>query len=107
MTYQGDFTLPSDLIEQIANQGFDILPELIRTVVNAAIQTERQQHLGAAPYQHTPLRQGHSNGYKPKTVKTRLGEINFDIPQVREGGFYPQALEKGLRIERALTMTLA
>lgn len=107
MTHQGDFTLPSDLIEQIADQGFDILPELIRTVVNAAMQAERQQYLGAAPYQHSPLRQGHSNGYKPKTVKTRLGEINFDIPQVREGGFYPHALEKGLRSERALTMTLA
>jgi len=107
MTYQSDFTLSSDLLEQIANQGFDILPELIRIVVNAAMQAERQQYLGAAPYQHSPLRQGHSNGYKPKTVKTRLGEINFDVPQVREGGFYPQALEKGLRSERALTMTLA
>ena len=107
MTYQGDFTLPSDLLDQITDQGFDILPELIRIVVNVAMQAERQQYLGAAPYQHSPLRQGHANGYKPKTVKTRLGEINFDIPQVREGGFYPQALEKGLRSERALTMTLA
>lgn len=26
---------------------------------------------------------------------------------MREGGFYPQALEKGLRSERALTLTLA
>ena len=107
MTYQGDFTLPSELLEQIAAQGFDILPELIRIVINAAMQAERQQYLGAAPYQHTPDRNGHANGYKPKTVKTRMGEISFDIPQVREGGFYPQALEKGLRSERALTLTLA
>ena len=107
MTYQNDFTLPSEILEQIATQGFEVLPELIRIVVNAAMQAERQQYLGAAPYQHTPERQGHANGYKPKTVKTRLGEIDFDIPQVREGGFYPQALEKGLRSERALTMTLA
>ena len=49
----------------------------------------------------------HANGYKPKTMKTRLGEITFDVPQVREGDFYPQALEKGLRSERALTLTLA
>ncbi len=26
MTYQGDFTLPADLLEQIATQGFDVLP---------------------------------------------------------------------------------
>jgi len=107
MTYQNDFTLPSELLEQIASQGFEGLPELIRIVINAAMQAERQQYLGVAPYQHSPDRQGYANGYKPKTVKTRVGEITLDIPQVREGGFYPQALEKGLRSERALNMALA
>ena len=107
MTYQNDFTLPSELLEQIGSQGFEVLPELIRIVINAAMQAERQQYLGAAPYQHSPDRQGHANGYKPKTVKTRVGEITLDIPQVREGGFYPQALEKGLRSERALNLAMA
>jgi transposase-like protein len=36
-----------------------------------------------------------------------MGEITFAVPQVREGGFYPSALEKGLRSERALKITLA
>lgn len=107
MTYQGDFTLPTELLEQIATEGFDKLAELIRIVVNAAMQAERQQYLGAEPYQRTPERKDQANGYKPKRVKTRLGEIIFDVPQVRESGFYPGALEKGLRSERALTMTLA
>ena len=107
MTYQGDFTLPADLLEQIATQGFDVLPELIRIVLNAAMQAERQHYLGVAPYQHSSDRQGHSNGYKPKTVRTRMGDITFEVPQVREGGFYPQALEKGLRSERALNLALA
>ena len=107
MTYRNDFTLPAEMLEQIASQGFDVLPDLIRTVVNAAMQAEREQHLNAAPYQHTPERQGHANGYKPKTVQTRVGDVTFSIPQVREGGFYPQALEKGLRSERALTLALA
>jgi transposase-like protein len=107
MTYQSDFTLPSELLKQIAANGFDQLPELIRIVVNAAMQAERQQYLGAEPYQRTPERLDQANGYKPKTVKTRMGEITFDVPQVREGGFYPEALEKGLRSERALRITLA
>ena len=42
MTYQGDFTLPTELLEQIATHGFDKLPELIRIVVNAAMQAERK-----------------------------------------------------------------
>jgi transposase-like protein len=40
-------------------------------------------------------------------MKTRMGEITFDVPQVREGDFYPQTLEKGLCSERALTLSLA
>jgi transposase-like protein len=107
MTYQDDFTLPTELLEQIASEGFDFLPELIRILVNAAMQIERQKYLGAGPYERSAERQGYANGYKPKTVKTRLGEVTFDIPQVREGGFYPGALEKGLRSERALNLTLA
>lgn len=107
MTYQNDCTLPADFLEQIADQGLDYLPEMIRVLVNAAMQAERQQYLGAERYERTAERRGQRNGFKPKTVKTRLGEITFDIPQVREGGFYPQALEKGLRSERALNMALA
>jgi transposase-like protein len=94
-------------MEQLSSNGFEALPDLIRILINAAMQAERQKYLKADPYERSPERAGHANGYKPKTVRTRLGEITFDVPQVREGGFYPGALEKGLRSERALTMTLA
>jgi transposase-like protein len=107
MTYRQDFTLPAELIEQVQEQGLDVLPELIRIVINAAMQAERSEHLQAAPYQHSEERRGYANGFKPKTMRTRVGEITFAVPQVREGGFYPQALEKGLRSERALTLALA
>jgi transposase-like protein len=107
MTYRKDFTLPAELMEQVSKQGLDILPELIQVVINAAMQAERQQYLKAEPYQHTEEREGHANGYKPKTMQTRVGSITFSIPQVREGGFYPEALEKGLRSERALLVALA
>ena len=107
MTYQKDFTLPTELLEQIASEGLDFIPELVRILVNAATQIEREQHIGAGYYERSPERRGHANGFKPKTVKTRLGEITFEVPQVRDGSFYPGALEKGLRSERALTLTLA
>lgn len=71
------------------------------------MQIERQKHLGAGPYERTVERQGHANGYKSKSVATRMGKITFDVPQVREGNFYPQSLEKGQRSERALKLALA
>jgi len=107
MTYKIDSTLTTELLEQISEEGLDFLPELIGILVNAAMQAERQKHLGAELYERSPQRRGYANGYKPKTVKTRVGEVTFDVPQVRDGSFYPAALEKGLRSERALTMTLA
>src|SRR3990170_8433969 len=107
MTYREDFTLPAELLEQVQEQGLDVLPELIRVILNTAMPAERSEHLSAAPYQHTQERRGYANGFKPKTMRTRVGEITFAVPQVREGGFYPQALEKGLRSERALTLALA
>lgn len=106
MTYQNNCTLPKEMLEQIAEQGMDYVPELIRVVVNAAMEAERQQYLGVLPYERSAERRDQANGFKPKTVQTRLGEIPFNIPQVRQGDFYPQALEKGLRSERALTQTL-
>ena len=71
------------------------------------MRLERQKYLGVAPYERSSKRQGHANGFKPHTAKTRVGEITLAVPQVREGGFFPQALEKGLRSERALTLALA
>jgi transposase-like protein len=63
----------------------EYMPELIRILLNAAMRAERQKHLFLAPYERSPERQDFANGYKSKTVKTRVGEITFDMPQVRKG----------------------
>lgn len=107
MTYQPNYTLPNELLEQIATEGLDAIPEMLRIIINTAMQAERQQYLGVGPYERSAQRRGQANGYKPKTVTSRVGQITFAVPQVRDGNFYPQALEKGLRSERALTLTLA
>ncbi len=107
MTHSHQFTLPTGLLEEVAANGLDYLPELIRILVNEAMKAEREAWLGARPYERTDRRRGYANGYKPKTVTTRVGKITFDIPQVREGNFYPSALEKGMRSERALHLTMA
>lgn len=103
MTHQNDYTFANELVEK----GLEAVPEMMRVLINQAMQVERSKYLQADEYERTEERKGHANGYKPKTVRTRMGEITFAVPQVREGGFYPSALEKGLRSERALLITLA
>ena len=43
MTFEIDRSQPDELLEQIAGQGLNVLTDLIRTVINTAIQTESQQ----------------------------------------------------------------
>lgn len=94
-------------VELIAERGLEGLPEALTALINTAMQLERERHLGVGAYERSEERRGYANGYKPKTVKTRVGELTLAVPQVREGGFYPQALDKGLRSERALKLALA
>ena len=71
MTYHDDFTLSAALLEQgsleqLSTQGLGALPDLFPVLLNAAMQIERQKHLGAAPHERTEERAGHANGYKDK-----------------------------------------
>ena len=103
MTHQDDYKLTNEMVAK----GMEAAPELMRVLLNNAMQIERSKYLQADQYERTEDRKGHANGYKPKTLRTRIGEITFAVPQVREGGFYPSALEKGMRSERALVAALA
>lgn len=107
MTDQNHSTLSEGLLALLTENGLDCLPELLRVLLNAAMRQERQNYLQAQPFERTPDRQAHANGFKEKTVATRVGSVTVAVPQVREGGFYPSSLEKGLRSERALTLALA
>lgn len=80
MTYENDCTLPNELMEQIIAGGLDVVPELIRTVLNTAMWIERQRHLGVKPYERSEQRR-EANGYKLKTVALRSSQVTFDIPR--------------------------
>jgi len=91
----------------LLDHGLDGAGEALRILVNEASKIERAQFLHARPHERTPDRTDYANGFKQKTVMTRVGEQTFDVPQVRSGGFYPSALDKGTRTERALNVALA
>lgn len=108
MTDHPHSTLSEDLLETIAEHGLDYLPEALRLLLNAAMLLERQKYLGVQqPYERTDTRRDQANGFKDKTLTTRLGQMTVAVPQVRKGEFYPSSLEKGLRSERALKLALA
>jgi transposase-like protein len=94
-------------LELLNEQGTDGFLGALRILLNAAMLFERQQFLNADPYERTTERRDYANGFKPKRLRSRLGDLDLSIPQVRNGEFYPQALERGTRSERALKLSLA
>ena len=87
--------------------GLDGAAEALRILVNEASVIERAAYLKAAPFERSSARVDYANGFKNKTMLTRLGSIDFAVPQVRGSGFYPSALEKGSRSEQAMNLALA
>ena len=96
-----------DAYAAILAQGLDGAGEALRILVDEASKIERSQYLNAGPHERSAERMDYANGFKPKTVMTRMGELTFAIPQVRGGGFYPSALEKGSRTDQALNLMMA
>lgn len=95
-------------MEILIEHGFGGMDQAMEILVNEAMKIERSKVLRAGAYERTPDRMGHANGFKAKSVKSRLGNLDLRIPQVRgEIEFYPSALEKGERSERALKLSMA
>ena len=108
MTNQIDSDLLNTVLQLLTSEGSSGFAEGLRLLVNEAMVQERASVLQAHPYQRCDDRLGRANGFKPKTLATRVGPIQFRIPQVRDGvDFYPTALEKGARSEKALLLALA
>ena len=59
------------------------LANVLTKVFNEAMKIERQRAINASDYERTDKRNGQSNGYKNITLKTRVGDITLDLPQVR------------------------
>jgi len=96
------------VMELLIENGFEGFADVLRILLNEAMKIERDQALGAGPYERTDTRRGYANGYKPKTVDTRIGKLSVDVPQVRgDVDFYPSSLERGCRSERALKLAIA
>lgn len=70
------------------------------------LEAEMTEHVGAAPHERTDARKGHRNGYKPRTLRTRVGTLNLLVPQDREGTFSTKLFCRYQRNEKALVLAL-
>jgi len=83
MTQEKENNLLASLMQMVNENGLEAVAETFRILLNEAMKIERDQSLGAGLYERTDNRQGYANGYKPKSVDTRMGRLMVNVPQVR------------------------
>lgn len=109
MTHHEQTTGELELVQLILEHGLDGMRPAMEMLLNMAMKTERDGFLGAKPDERSSDRTGYANGYKPKTLNTSLGKLELEIPQTRgtDVPFYPDALERAQRSEKAFLLAVA
>jgi transposase-like protein len=93
----------SDLLVALrAGGGLDVVREALALVLQALIDAEATQQVGADRYQRSTSRTTHRNGSRSRLLATKAGDVELKIPKLREGSFFPSLLEPRRRIDRAL-----
>ena len=98
--------LDTELVQEVLLDDPGFLREIVERVVQQLLEAEMTEHIGAAPYQRTENRAGQRNGYKRRTLRTRVGTLNLLVPQDREGTFSTRLFSRYQRNEKALVLAL-
>ena len=80
----------------------ELINRLVGGALQALIEVEVTQAIGAAPHERSAGRTNQRNGSRPKTITTAAGDVTVGIPKLRSGSFFPSLLEPRRRIDKAL-----
>lgn len=94
---EGKRNLISSLMQEYDIQTTDDIQEALRDLLGGTIQemleTEMDEHLGYDKYERSE-EPNYRNGSKTKTVRSKFGEFNIDVPQDRQSSFEPKVVPK-------------
>jgi len=102
----GNRKVDEEMVQGILLEDPAFLKEIVERVLQELLEAEMTEHIGAAPYERSATRSGHRNGYKPRTLRTRVGTLNLLVPQDREGTFSTRLFSRYQRNEKALCLAL-
>jgi len=93
----------SELLDALRAGGdVDLIRSSVEMVLQALIDAEATEFIGADRHERTERRTNQRNGTRAKLLTTKAGDVEFAIPKLRHGSFFPSILERRRRIDRAL-----
>ena len=97
---QSDVTELLDAIR--AGGDIDVIRKGVELVLQALIDTEAAEQIGAERFERTETRTNQRNGTRDRLLSTKAGDVELKIQKLRKGSFFPSILERRRRIDRAL-----
>ena len=107
MTRQEDGKKLLEVLQEAKDCGDDVIRRLLERLVQAVLEAEITEFLGAERYERSDSRKGYRNGYKPRCLKTRVGTLELMVPKDREGRFCTELFARYQRSEKALLLAVA
>jgi putative transposase len=93
----------NELLDAIRAGGdIDVIRKGVELVLQALIDVEATERIGAARYERSETRTTQRNGTRDRLLATKAGDVDLRIPKLRKGSFFPSILERRRRIDRAL-----
>jgi putative transposase len=94
----------AELIEK-AGDG-DFLRAVAEAVLQLLMETDVEGLIGVARHERSPDRLNYRNGYRDRTLDTRLGTVALRVPKLRQGSYFPPFLEPRRMTEKALVAVI-
>jgi transposase-like protein len=98
-------TIDDSLLPALFSGGSGLKP-LLEQILNQILLAQSTEAVGAAPHERTEERQGYRNGYRERTLQTRIGTLTLSVPRLRDGSFSPELWERWQRSEQAFVLAL-
>src|SRR2546423_13583837 len=95
-------TIEEVVRQVLRDEHADVIRESVRAVAQELMESEVSELIGAQLGERTEDRATHRNGYRPRRWDTRAGEIELQIPKIRQGSYFPSFLQPRKRSEQAL-----
>jgi len=100
-----DINVGRDLLPGLLS-GQNGLAKLVEAVLNQILEAQVAETLGADRHERSDERQGYRNGYRPRTIYTRVGPVTLQVPQTRDGSFSTDIFKRYQRSEQAFVLAL-
>src|SRR6476661_5132631 len=95
------------LAELLAKAGDgDFLRSVAETVLQMLMEADVEGMIGAGRHERTGERLNYRNGFRDRTLDTRLGSLQLRIPKLRQGSYFPPFLEPRKTSEKALVAVI-